>query len=430
MPRCPSCANDLPPGATACPRCGAPVTGAPLVATAGGARPAAPAARAPAAVWRPATPRHILVRLVVGVVGVLLFGCTALLVVGSVPDPVALALSALAAVVPAACYSLLILTVDRYEHEPWRVLLGAFGWGAVVAALFSALANTLTGTALSAAYGPDLGPLLNLGLGAPLIEESFKGAALLGLLLVLREEFDNVLDGLVYGALIGLGFAMTENILYFGQAYLSAGLAGLGQLFLARAIIGGLGHALYTGTTGAAIGWARGRHGRGALRFVVPVAGWALAVFQHLLWNTGAVAIAALRGANASVLAVVAPEAALFTLPGVLVLVAVAVVAGRREAAIIRDQLAEEVAAGLLTPAAYATLTSPAARRRAALAAYRAGGLARWGLLQRFFQAAAELAFRKYHRAQGEAPKGDQRWTSEQEYRGLLAALGRQLGDE
>ncbi|HET8626834.1 MAG TPA: PrsW family intramembrane metalloprotease, partial [Thermomicrobiales bacterium] len=381
----------------------------------------------PPAVWRPAAPRRLAVRLLVGVVGVLLFGCTALLVVGSVPNPLALALSALAAVVPAACYSLLILSIDRYEHEPWRVLLAAFGWGAVVAALFSALANTLTGSALSAAYGPDVGALLSLGFGAPLIEESFKGAALLGLLLVLREEFDNVLDGLVYGALIGLGFAMTENILYFGQAYLASGLAGLSQLFLARAIVGGLGHALYTGTTGAAVGWARGRHGRGPLRFVVPVAGWALAVFQHFLWNAGTVAIAALRGGDASVVAVVAPEAALFTLPGVLVLFAVAVIAGRREAAILRAQLAEEVDAGVLTPDEYATLTSPAARRRASLAAYRAGGLARWSLQQRFFQAAAELAFRKYHREQGEAPKGDQRWTSEQEYRGLLAALGRQL---
>ena len=31
---------------------------------------------------------------------------------------------------------------------------------------------------------------------------------------------------------------MTENILYLGQAYLGGGLAGLGQLFLAREVFG------------------------------------------------------------------------------------------------------------------------------------------------------------------------------------------------
>ena len=35
------------------------------------------------------------------------------------------------------------------------------------------------------------------------------------LFLLVRNEFDNVLDGVVYGAVIGFGFAMTENTLYF-----------------------------------------------------------------------------------------------------------------------------------------------------------------------------------------------------------------------
>src|SRR2546423_1696685 len=65
------------------------------------------------------------------------------------------------------------------------------------------------------------------------------------------------LDGIVYGSLVGIGFAMTENVLYFGREYVQDGLVGVGLLFYFRVVLGGLGHALYTGTTGAALGYAR-----------------------------------------------------------------------------------------------------------------------------------------------------------------------------
>jgi RsiW-degrading membrane proteinase PrsW (M82 family) len=369
--------------------------------------------------------QRLVVRIVAGCVSLPMLGCVVLLIIGSVPNPLALALSAGAAVVPALVYALLILAIDRFEREPWRALLAAFAWGAVGAVLFSAVVGLVTGELLSAAFGERAGTLLNLGLGAPFIEESFKGVALLGLLLMFRAELDNVLDGLVYGALIGLGFAMTENILYFGQAYLGEGLGGLTQSFLVRAVLGGLGHALYTGTTGAAVGWARGQHGRGMLRFVAPVAGWSLAVFQHFLWNTGAVLLAALLGERASALLIVLVEATVFTLPALLVLGTVALVSARRESEIVREQLAEEVAAGVLTRRDYETLGDARARFAASRAAWRAGGFARWALQQRFHQAAAELAFRKYHRSRGEPLPGGRQELAEREHRAQLAALSR-----
>jgi RsiW-degrading membrane proteinase PrsW (M82 family) len=35
-----------------------------------------------------------------------------------------------------------------------------------------------------------------------------------------RFAFDGVLDGLVYAGMVGLGFAFTENILYYSRAAL------------------------------------------------------------------------------------------------------------------------------------------------------------------------------------------------------------------
>ena len=368
------------------------------------------------------TQRSRLVTYGVGCLAVIMAACVAFLLVASVPDPVALALSVGAAVVPAALYAFLVVQLDRYEAEPRRLILASFGWGAVGAILFSVIAGLVFQALIITAVTEDGSAFLSAAIGAPLIEETFKGIALVAILLLFRHELDNVLDGLVYGALIGLGFAMTENVLYFGKEYLDNGVEGLGRLFVARAVLDGFGHAAYTATTGAAIGWARQQYRQGAWRFVVPVVGWGLAVLQHFLWNAGIFVIAGLQGEGASVLSVVLIEAPLFILPAVIVLFLIARTASRRELRIIREQLADEVEAGVLTPAEYQILSDDGLRRRSLRDAAPHGGRALRDRQRRFFHVAAELAFRKYHLSRGEQLKPGQQ-APEDAYREELAAL-------
>ncbi|MDQ3856565.1 MAG: PrsW family glutamic-type intramembrane protease, partial [Chloroflexota bacterium] len=430
--RCPACGHQNSPSATYCTQCGTRLThdaSAPGPAGSGSSHlpppPPLPLPQQSSQVGR------ALAISGAGCVGFVLVVCIGLVLITEVPDPVALGLSGAAAVLPAVMYGSLVLALDRFEKEPWLTVLGSFAWGAIAATLFSYVANTIGGLALVSAAGENVAVIAQVSLVAPLVEETFKGVALLGLLVLIRNEFDNVLDGLVYGALIGLGFAMTENVIYFGRAYLETGVWGLTQLFVVRAVLGGLGHAMYTGTTGAALGWARAQHGRGAWRFIVPIAGWALAVFQHFLWNGGSVAIAvglmATGQETPSVWAVVILQTLLFSVPALIVLLTIALVAGRRESRIIREQLKDEVDVGVLTPAEYATLSDGSARRRAAWEALRSGGYRHWRLQRRFVQAAAELAFRKYHISEGERLEGDQRLNSEDRYRAQLAAVRSQL---
>jgi RsiW-degrading membrane proteinase PrsW (M82 family) len=348
-----------------------------------------------------------------------------LIVLASVWDPVALPLSVIAAVTPAIIYSKLVLRLDRYEREPKRVAIGAFAWGAVGAIFFSIIIELISGGILIATVGKDAGTILTLGVGAPIIEETCKALALVGLLIFFRDEFDNVLDGLVYGALIGLGFAMTENMLYFGSAYLEDGLSAFGALFIVRAVIDGFGHALYTGTTGAAIGWSRSRHGQGTMRFVVPFIGLFLAIFQHFLWNTGLIVIASMQGEDVSVLKVALIEAPLFLLPALVILLVIARVSSSRELEIMKTYLSPEVVNGVLTPDEYATLIDNKRRSEALAAAEHRSRYLR-DLQQRFFQAAAELAFRKYHLSRGERPKPGQR-APEDAYREELFTLRQKL---
>jgi RsiW-degrading membrane proteinase PrsW (M82 family) len=191
----------------------------------------------------------------------------------------------LAAAVPAVLYAWVITRIDRYEPEPRLALLAALLGGAVLAAYLSHTANgwllAWAGTLTSAEHARPLAA----GFGAPVVEEIAKAATLVLLMVAVRHLVDDALDGIVYGALIGVGFAFTENVIYLTFAVLRGGPEGLMQAVYIRALLGGFNHAAFSATTGAALGhaWtAGGRHGR----WLLPAIGLALAIVQHVVWNS------------------------------------------------------------------------------------------------------------------------------------------------
>jgi protease PrsW len=366
-----------------------------------------------------------------GCLGLICFFGIGLLVVMAVPDPVALSLAALAAVLPVPTYAFVVYQLDRYEREPWRVLLVAFLWGAVVATFVSAILNDLIGAFVAQTLDGIESDVVTASAVAPVVEEAAKGLAVFLLYVLLRGEFDGVLDGIVYGSLVGIGFAMTENILYFGRIYLEGGLVGLGVLFYVRVLLGGFGHALYTGTTGAALGYARETSNR-LVATVVPPVGFALAVLQHGAWNFSASALLPVLlpdDLNPLVLLfVVMPVySAVLTTPGLLTLLIIAFLAWRRESHVIRKHLGDEVARGTLTHEEYEALPIPGARLRRELGALRRRGLRGWFAQRDFHQAATELAFRKWHLSRGESPKRARLIAPEDRYRRQIAALRARL---
>lgn len=180
----------------------------------------------------------------------------------------------LAALVPAGLYVGLVLRLDRYDREPTALLAAAFLWGAVPAASVSLWAND----ALRAWAGAGQGWV---GVVAgPAVEESAKGILLLLLYASYRADVEGILDGIVYGCLVGIGFALTENLSYFTLAAVQGGQPALLQSVYTRAVVGGFNHAAFTACTGAGIGaWRQGRSVSWA------VVGFVLAVAQHALWN-------------------------------------------------------------------------------------------------------------------------------------------------
>lgn len=101
------------------------------------------------------------------------------------------------------------------------------------------------------------------------------------------DEFNEVLDGVLYGAAAALGFAATENVLYtvaFGW-----------QVGPVRAVITSLAHSAFTGVAGFYLGLAKLRGG-GALMALrgVAIASVLHGVYDFLLLLTGLWVVAAL----------------------------------------------------------------------------------------------------------------------------------------
>ena len=204
----------------------------------------------------------------------------------------ALALSTLLSI-PAV---LLLWFLDRREREKRFLLVAAFLWGGLIATAISVPFNTaffllvdnwvLHRPAISEILGPDAALMLAAPVSAPLIEEIAKALGVLAMFWLLRAEFDNIRDGIVYGALIGLGFNWYEAALYVVQTYAEHGRAAFGLQLGARYGLFGLGgHALYTAIFGAFLGFVMQTRYT-LLRVAAPLLGLVLAILAHMVHNT------------------------------------------------------------------------------------------------------------------------------------------------
>ena len=132
----------------------------------------------------------------------------------------------------------------------------AFGWGTGGALIFAGYGNTVIDSAVAASnLSDDAVDVVTSVVTGPLVEETGKGIGVLVLVLAARKLLTRPAQGGVIGALVGLGFAWGEDVGYYVSA-LEDGMSGLWESFLARALLGANGHAIFTGVFGYALAWA------------------------------------------------------------------------------------------------------------------------------------------------------------------------------
>jgi RsiW-degrading membrane proteinase PrsW (M82 family) len=288
-----------------------------------------------------------------------------------------LALSFVLAVAPAYFYLAVLYYADRYEKEPLRLVLTAFFWGAWPAFAIGLIVVLVFRLPVEL-WGRDAVEAVRMGLLSPVIEELVKGVVLVFIMFRFRREIDSVHDGIIYGAAVGLGFAMTANMLSYMGGFLTHGFVELQRKVFVEGFIYGLNHAFYTALFGAGLAYAVLTPSR-TRRWAVPTAALLFAVVANglhdlLMRNTVGVNLISYG----------------LTWLGALIVLGIMFWSLNQQRRTIQRELVGEVPDSLRL-----TLLRPGARAWAEAVALRQSGWRGWRRTRNLFQLSAELAFRK-----------------------------------
>jgi len=183
------------------------------------------------------------------------------------------------AFLPPIIYAIWIRNTERIHRERWRAIAVSFLWGATIAIIAALILEILLDAQVNISF--QQGSILQIIatiLIAPFAEELVKPLALRTK--TIKRELNELEDGLIYGAVAGLGFSATEN-LFYGIGFLQEGLTYFFILMTIRSIGGCLLHASATAITGYGYGKTLLKH-TSKLR-VVPY--FAVAMIMHAGYN-------------------------------------------------------------------------------------------------------------------------------------------------
>ena len=317
------------------------------------------------------------------------------------------AVCALACLPTTAVGLLVVRRMDRNHKEPWRLVLVAAAWGAIVATSLVVWAETVWEVSAQRALVPGPGLDTSLAFMAGTLEELAKGLAVVLLFLVMRSEFDDVVDGIVYGAAVGMGFNFMESVSYMTNLYSifapehQGGIAA-GVQWYNRQVLGlFFGHATYTAYIGAGVGIARQLPSL-RQKILAIVAGFIVAIAGHFSWD----AWVNLFPIPNTLFGIVAIHLRTLVMTGPFTagLIALLIFGIRYEGQNLVDQMGKEAAtgAGAILPEEVPVLASPWRRLRQRMQAFQRVGLRGYFEVSRLQTAQLDLAMERWHRERKE----------------------------
>ncbi len=299
--------------------------------------------------------------------------------------PVATLVTTLLAAISFPLVILILFWLDRYEPEPARYRLAALGWGGVVAVVLSFLAEQLLFAV------PGTSDFIDTAVTAPLVEEAGKGLFLIVVVIFRGSQIHGLLDGLIYGALAGVGFAFVEDVLYYLNSLESGALP---LTFFLRGVMGPFAHPLFTSAIGIGVGIAVVTR-QPAVRVLAPVLGYLAAVIMHGIWNGSTY-----WGGDGFLFAYAA-----IMLPLLAIVLAVAIWARSREGKMLVAALQQIVAMGWIHPEEIRWVARLSDRMSARAYAKRMGGAPAARALREYQQTLTEIAFLHNRAVNGTPPR-------------------------
>ena len=183
------------------------------------------------------------------------------------------------AFLPPIIYAIWIRNTEIYDREKWIPVILCFLWGATIAVIISLILEIVLSIPLAVYIeNNNLFELTTAILLAPFVEELAKPLALR--LKRVKRELTELEDGLIYGAIAGLGFSATEN-LFYGRYFLTEGILIFLVLIALRSFGGCLLHASASSWTGYGYGKAIIKR----KRWIRVIPYFAFAIIIHAAYN-------------------------------------------------------------------------------------------------------------------------------------------------
>ena len=170
--------------------------------------------------------------------------------------------------------AILVYRYDLYEREPWLMLLLAAGLGVLVMRFLGEIEMILLRQVAAS--------LSSAAAVAAVVEELARLGTVVAIALLFRREFNDPMDGIIYGSIVGLGMGLEESFHVIGQFRQPSFFLSF-PVELVRL----LGHLIMGGITGFGVGMARMRIPHWPARLVGSVA---FAAVLHFSWDWMALA--------------------------------------------------------------------------------------------------------------------------------------------
>ena len=306
----------------------------------------------------------------------------------------------------AMAYSALFIWLDRFRTSNPLVWLLTFGWGACAATWFSIYVNSWAGEMMATTEANSDSGSRAAVFSAPFVEEFAKATILVLLVVLWRNKVVSRLSMVALAGLSAVGFAFTENIIYYSRVWMQATHditiadpeATMVQLVMLRGVYTSFGHPLFTIMTASGLVIGLGARSK-IVRVLAPLGGFMLACAGHMLFN-------GLSSTN-STSALMFPYYLALALVAVIVISLIVSVVGNGQ--VIKVRLGDYQRAGWLTPRQVELYGGPLRRIKLIWFSIFRGPRV-WWQTTRLLRRATELAYLRNSMARGTvAGPGDDR---------------------
>ncbi len=193
-------------------------------------------------------------------------------------------------------WAVVFIWADRWRPQRILVWYVVLGWGAAVATFISINVNTWAAQQLAVAGNGDPATSARAAVFvAPFVEEAAKATVLFLIAILARYRLTSQVSLITLAGLSGVGFAFTENIIYYARAIVYSAenigvgdaSAAVGELVWLRGFWTSFGHPLFTMMVGIGVAVALRTRSK-VVRVLAPLAGFGAAALLHMVFNSQA----------------------------------------------------------------------------------------------------------------------------------------------